>query len=42
MLSHRRRTFDAKPQWLANGIEHGSVVDQETMVKAVFGGQFMP
>ena len=26
MLSHRRRTFDAKPQWLANGIEHGSYV----------------
>ena len=26
MLSRRRRTFDAKPQWLANGIEHGSGV----------------
>src|SRR6266700_8456651 len=26
MLARRWRTFDAKPQWLANGIEHGSYV----------------
>ena len=26
MLARQRRTFDAKPQWLANDIEHGSYI----------------